>query len=173
MKIKILTLLVVAMLVAGCGNKQVPRERVPEHVTTETDVTDGVRIPYEPNGSHEMVTVSFNGVPMNLLWDTGCATTLIPVTEFQRMIREGKISGYDYSDTKYAQIADGSIVENFEFNIRDVSFNTTNGRPYVLHDISVLVSPNPNSSSLLGKNVIDQLGQFYRDESESCFVLKQ
>lgn len=173
MKTKLLVLVAMCLTMSACGPKQKPSERVPEFVKTDTITTEETMIPYDPQGSHEIVTVAFNGVPMNLLWDTGCSTTTIPVTEFARMIREGKITGYDYSDTKYAQIADGSIVENFEFNISTVTFNTVNGKPYVLHDVAIMVSPNPSASSLLGKNIIDRLGEYHRDEQETCFVFKK
>lgn len=172
MKTKLLVLAAICLIVTSCGPKQKPRERIPEYEDS-TDASTLAMIPYEPQGEHEVVTVAFNGVPMNLLWDTGCSITTIPITEFQRMIREDKISGYDYNDTKYAQIADGSLVENYEFNISTVTFNTVDGKPYVLHDVAIMVSPNPNSSLLLGKNVIDRLGEYHRNEKETCFVFKK
>ncbi len=172
MKTKLLLMLPMAMMMMACVSEQQPRPRVPEYEDI-TDANSVTMIPYEPQGDHEIVTVAFNGVPMNLLWDTGCSVTTIPYTEFARMIREDKISGYDYNDTKYAQIADGSIVENYEFNIATVTFNTVDGKPYVLHDVAIMVSPNPNSSLLLGKNVIDRLGEYHRNEKETCFVFKK
>jgi len=127
MKTKLLLMLPMVMMMMACASEQQPRERVPEYEDI-TDANSVTMIPYEPQGDHEIVTVAFNGVPMNLLWDTGCSVTTIPYTEFARMIREDKISGYDYNDTKYAQIADGSLVENYEFNISTVTFNTVDGK---------------------------------------------
>lgn len=176
MKTKLLVIAGLCLLVSACGPKQKPRDRVSEFETIDTAATALVQIPYEPKGGHEMVTVSFNGVPMNLMWDTGCTTTTIPITEFQRMIREDKIKDSDEyrpEYKKYARIADGSLMEIFEFNIGTVTFNTIDGKPYELHDVIITVSPNPNSSSLLGKNIIDQLGQYHRNEKETCFVFKK
>lgn len=171
MKIRLILLLVLAGLATGCEQKQKPGPRA-SILANDSTITAGSLIPYEPRGSHEYVTVAFNGVPMTMMWDTGCSTTTIPVSEFERMIKDSKISGYDYCGSSYAQIADGSIVETFEFNISSVTFNTLDGQPYVLHDVTISVSPNPNSSNLLGKNIIDQFGEYHRNENQSCFVVK-
>ena len=173
MKTNILLAFALCVLLASCESSQKPRERISELETVEAHQDGDIMIPYSPQDSHEVVTVSFNGVPMNLLWDTGCSITTIQVREFERMICEDKISGIDYSDTKYARIADGTLVENYEFNIRTVTFNTVDGKPYVLHDVAIMVSPNPNSASLLGKNIIDRLGEYHRNERETCFVFKK
>lgn len=165
--------ILLAVMAISCGNSQQPSARVSEFVFPDSTGADEIMIPYEPQGSHEVVTVAFNGVPMNLLWDTGCSTTTIPVTEYNRMVREQKITVYDYAGTRQAQIADGSIVESFVFNISTVTFHTTDGQPFELHDVAITVSPNPNSSLLLGKNIIDRLGQYRRDEQETCFVFKK
>ena len=167
------SILGVALLMCACSDNQSARERISELDEPDSLATNLIRIPYQPSGLHEIVTVAFNGVPMNLMWDTGCSITTIPLTEFERMIKEDKITGDDLKGVLKSRIADGTIVESFSFNIGTVTFNTISGAPKELHDVIIQVSPNPNASSLLGKNIIDELGHCRRNESESCFVLEK
>lgn len=167
----IYSLSIFLLVTISCSDGQRPRERVDEFATDSISPTAAM-IPYDPQGNHEVVSVSFNGVAFNLLWDTGCSMTTIPVTDFIRMVNEDKITDYDFSGTAAAVIADGSTVESFVFNIATVSLPNLKGKPVTLHDVHIMVSPNPNASRLLGKNVIDQLGAYRRDEKESCIIIE-
>ena len=173
MKFNLFIVLLLAVLTASCGSDQKPGQRVSELDNRDSISSNDILIPYEPRDGHEYVTVAFNGVPMTMCWDTGCTTTTISLNDFYRMVKEGKITDASYNDTKYAQIADGSFIETFEYYVSTATFNTVNGKQLVIHDVNILVAPYANASNLLGKNIIDQLDGYRRDDSQTCFVVRR
>lgn len=170
---RIVSLITVIAITTSCGESKTPSPRVDEFAS-DTLSLSGLMIPYEPQGDHEIVKVSFNGVTFNLLLDTGCTITTLSFDDFVAMAKEGKIRDFDYRDTDYATIADGSIMENLIFNIETITLPTVNnGKPIELHDVSIAISPYSNSSPrLLGKNILDQLGNWTIDKNSTCIVIQ-
>ncbi|MEM9544480.1 MAG: retropepsin-like aspartic protease [Bacteroidota bacterium] len=95
---------------------------------------------------NEIVTEEF-------ILDSGASFLSINSTVFENLRNEGTIRDFDYLDVVYATIADGSIVENFLFNISKVTIGQ-----YEFNNIKCIVSPNQNAPLLLGQNLLRAFG---------------
>ena len=61
-----------------------------------------------------------NGLPLQFIFDTGASNVYISLTEALFMLKNDYISKKDLGGTSYAQVADGSIVENTEVILREI-----------------------------------------------------
>lgn len=158
---------VAAMSCASCDNQKAT-DHIP--LNSDNDTLSYVEVPYDKVGiggsEHEQITVFFNGVPFNILWDTGCSITSLTLDDLKAMVREGAISDEDYRNTIGTTIADGSTIPNATFNINEIRIMGDNGKKIVLNDCVISVVANGQQGSrLLGKNIINQLGDVKKEET--------
>lgn len=92
-------------------------------------------------------------VTEEFILDSGASFLSINSNVFDNLREEGTIRDIDYLDVVYATIADGSVVENFLFNISKVTIGQ-----YEFNNIKCIVSPNPNAPLLLGQNILRAFG---------------
>ncbi len=84
-------------LMTACGGSQKPSERA--NVWDDTEInevelsTEKVCVPFKRTaGDLAEVQVSFNGVPFNMLWDTGASMTCISALELQKLAKRIKLN---------------------------------------------------------------------------------
>lgn len=119
-------------------------------------------IPFEEERGVKLVTVHMNGVPMNMIFDTGCSGVSISLHELITLAKNGKIAEEDILGTTYASIADGSIVENGTVNIKEIKIGEGDDK-IVLHNIEASVALNLEAPILLGNGVLDNVASFEID----------
>lgn len=94
-----------------------------------------------------------NGLPLQFIFDTGASDVNISLTEALFMLKNGYISQTDLGGTSYAQVADGSIVENTEVTLREIEVGGIK-----LKNIKAYVSNSLNAPLLFGQTAIQKLG---------------
>lgn len=94
-----------------------------------------------------------NGLPLQFIFDTGASNVYISLTEALFMLKNDYISKKDLGGTSYAQVADGSIVENTEVILREIEVGGIK-----LRNIKAYVSNSLNAPLLFGQSAIQELG---------------
>ena len=75
-------------------------------------------MPFREKNGVKYVRVSVNGVGLDMIFDTGCSSTLISIAEARYLYEKGKLTDEDVLGMANSQVADGSIVENMVVNLR-------------------------------------------------------
>lgn len=118
-----------------------------------------VSIPFVEKGGVKFVNVSVNGFGFEMIFDTGCSSTLISVAEANYLYQKGYLTDEDILGVSQSQIADGSIVENMVVNLREVIID---GKISCLN-VTATVSSNNNAPLLLGNEVLNRVASYSVD----------
>lgn len=163
------------LMTCACGGGQKPTARVDVYNDSDTAAfklsTEKVRVPFQrtPGGLAE-VQVSLNGVPFNMMWDTGASMTCISALELEKLAKDGKIELSDYQGAILTQIADGSTSQALVFNIKEIYIPAQDNQYLVLRDIDAAVSANSDAPLLIGQNVIQNLPKHTFDDSKGLII---
>lgn len=183
MKIKYLTLFLVAILFASCDGK----DQRPAFYDNGTDTfidsvtyddispdyermkdAEIVSIPFTENGGVKYINVSVNGFGFEMIFDTGCSGTLISVAEANYLYQKGYLTQDDIIGIAQSQIADGSIVENMVINLKEVILD---GKIRCT-DVTATVSANNNAPLLLGNEVLNRVASYAVDNENQTINFK-
>lgn len=121
-------------------------------VSMNPHANNDVVIPYREENGVKIVQAQLNGVGLSMIFDTGASTTLISLAEAQYLYSKGTLTDEDILNIGKSRIADGSIVEHLEINLREVVL----GNAIVCHNVKAIVSKNLNAPLLLGNSVLNR-----------------
>lgn len=168
-------LVMLAVLLTACGGGEKKRSVVyVEEEDFETEVGnyaksgDEVVIPFREEGGVKYVSVTVNGMDVEMIFDTGCSTALISMAEANYLYQKGLLEEEDILGTAHAMIADGSIVENAVVNLRELVI----GGQIVCRDVTATVSENPAAPLLLGNEVLDRVATIEIDNERKALIFK-
>lgn len=160
------------ILFVSCGKeKKQPVYYSDVPLQEESDLfTDGdeVIIPFREEGGVKYVAVKINGLPCDMIFDTGCSLTLISLSEAATLYRKGELLEEDFIGTGRSQIADGSIVENMVVNLREIILDDK----IVCRDVTATVSNNIHAPLLLGNEVLNRLATITIDNENNHLIFK-
>lgn len=137
-------------------------------VTENTDISEIVTVPFREDAGVKYVKVSVNGFGFEMIFDTGCSGTLISVAEANYLYEKGYLKAEDYLGKSKSQIADGSIVENMVFNLKEVIID---GKIRCM-DVTATVSANSNAPLLLGNEVLNRVASYTMDNENKTINFK-
>ena len=167
-------ILLFVTLLVSCG-KEKKKPVYYDTLTTEEETLyaqsgDEVVVPYRSEDGVKYVKVKVNGVEFDMIFDTGCSSTLISVAEANYLYQKGLLSQEDVIGVAHSQIADGSIVENMVVNLKEVVIDDRISCP----DVKATVSSNVQAPLLLGNEVLDRVATITIDNTNQTlkFVLK-
>lgn len=181
-KIKRYCLLAVVVALVACGQeKKKPAfydnspstdntvEQTDYESTTYSSASgDIVSIPFTEKGAVKYVPVTVNGFGFEMIFDTGCSTTLISVAEARYLYEKGYLTDDDFIGVTQSQIADGSIVENMVVNLKEVVI----GGQIRCLDVQATVSANNNAPLLLGNEILNRAAAFAVDNENKTINFK-
>lgn len=139
--------------------------------TTESSSSDGsvegalIRsfdIPFREEYGVKLVPVQINGLKLDMIFDTGCSTTLISMAEANYLYSKGLLSRDDIIGTVRSQVADGRITKNMVVNLKEVIL----GDQLVFHDVEASVSENMQAPLLLGNEVLNRIASYTIDNAQ-------
>lgn len=124
-------------------------------------------IPYTEECGVKIVSVRVNGIPMDMIFDTGCSGTLISLAEANYLFEKGLLAEEDFMGTSESVIADGSVVENMVVMLRRVEV----GGAIYCDDVVATVSPNVEAPLLMGNEILDRVKSFTVDNVGKNIIL--
>ncbi len=162
-KYKYIAIACACLLIISCKSKK--NEYDPYELTDIPDKEEisksAFEIDFKKTGNNlKTIHVKFNDSNgHDALFDTGCSGLLISKLEFVELIKSKTITEDDYRGDSYGSIADGSVIKNPKYNIREISVTDKNGKVHALHDIEAVIVDNIEADILIGGSVIDNLAK--------------
>lgn len=157
MKKSLLFLAIMAMaLCYSCGNKEKIKWASGEE--KETRQVDKILVPFTRTESNLIsLQASLNGVPFNMIYDTGASGSTISVLELQQLKKEGKFNEDDFVGLTLAMLADGSLMIGERITIKEIWIQGQGNVTLRVPDVEVTVVDDENASMLMGQDIIGQL----------------
>lgn len=127
-----------------------------------------VSIPFTERNGVKYINVAVNGFGFEMIFDTGCSSTLISVAEANYLYQKGYLTQDDIFGVTKSQIADGSIVENMVINLKEVILD---GKIRCTN-VTATVSANSNAPLLLGNDVLNRVAEYSVDNENRIINFK-
>lgn len=134
-------------------------------------VNDQIEVPFERQAGVKFVSVKLNGIPMEMILDTGCSSTLISVAEANYLYSKGLISDEDIIGETYSQIADGSLRVGLEINLRELEIGGEEALTF--KNVRAVIDKNVNAPLLLGNEVFDRVGSVTVDNDRDVVIFSK
>ena len=171
MKMRTKTVLIGSLLVLtllACQNKNRRKEILFDFETTTeneqneqtrsdfvlgTDLDATIEVPYKEQDGVKIIPVKINnGFEIDMVFDTGCSSSLISLAEAKYLAEKGLLAVEDIKGVSHSMIADGSIVENAVINLKEIII----GDKIVCYNVEAVVSENADAPLLLGNEVLNR-----------------
>lgn len=148
------------VLLCSCGG-DLEEEYRPSQFPKQTSA-QGYKIPYETHGNDVLVKIRLNGGTQfaNAVWDSGCSFQLkISELEIMNLMKDQTFrSAAHVSDAVEVTVANGEKATMDAYVLDVVSFTDSNGEEHSVSNVIAVVDPNINTSILVGKPLMDELG---------------
>lgn len=129
-------------------------------------------VPFKEKAGVKFVDVSINScLGTEMIFDTGCSSTLISVAEANYLYLKGYISENDIIGTAQSQIADGRIVENMVIKLKEVVIYGIDEQ-ISCNDVEATVSLNCAAPLLLGNEILDRVDEYTIDNKNKTIKFK-
>lgn len=125
-----------------------------------------VPITRHPGGTFE-VACEVNGLPLNMIFDTGASDVSISKVEADFMFKNNYLGREDIMGKQYYQTADGGISEGTVITLKEVKIGDA-----VLHNVNASVAKSQKAPLLLGQSVLEKFGTFTVDNINSKLIIK-
>ncbi|NVZ08722.1 retroviral-like aspartic protease family protein [Allochromatium humboldtianum] len=119
---------------------------------------------FKEGGVYHLPVKINQSIELNFIIDTGASTVHIPIDVALTLMRAGTISDSDFLGEQSYKTADGSIVENMRFNLRNIRIGEKS-----IHNVEASVG-SIESPLLLGQNVLAKLEPWHLSTSRGVFV---
>lgn len=127
-----------------------------------------ILIPFREENGVKYIHVEVNGMPLEMIFDTGCSGTLLSLAEANYLYQKGKLAKEDLLGISKSQIADGSIVENMVVNLKEIVIDDQ----IVCPNVTATVSNNLNAPLLLGNEILNRLATITIDNDNNKLKFK-
>lgn len=133
---------------------------------------DKVIVPFRRDGGVKIIRVTVNGLPMDMILDTGASSSCISVAEAQYLYNKGLLSRSDFLGTVNSQVADGTIVQGVVINLSKVIIE--GDQSIICRDVKAVVVNNMSAPLLLGNEILDRMAsvKVLNDQSVVEFTLR-
>jgi aspartyl protease family protein len=124
------------------------------------------RIPLSARGSVPSVSVQINGaLALSFIIDTGASQVAIPEDVALTLMRTGTITESDFVGSAQFTLADGSMVEKQQVNLRSLKLGSR-----TIHNVRASIG-SVKSPLLLGQTALRQLEPWRVDSTSNHLVL--
>ncbi len=132
--------------------------------TTET-ITE-IAVKRNPGGTFE-IPCDINGLPLQMIFDTGASDVTISSVEANFMFKNGYLSEKDIKGKKYYQVANGQIGEGTTITLREVKIGDAS-----LHNVDASVVKSQKAPLLLGQSAMERFGTITIDNQNNKLIIK-
>lgn len=135
---------------------------MPEKEETVTEIA----VKRNPGGTFE-IPCDINGLPLQMVFDTGASDVSISSVEANFMFKNGYISEKDIKGKRYYQTADGQLSEGVTITLREVKIGDA-----VLHNVDASVVKSQKAPLLLGQSAMERFGTITIDNQNNKLIIK-
>ena len=135
---------------------------MPENDETVTEIA----VKRNPGGTFE-IPCDINGLPLQMIFDTGASDVTISSVEANFMFKNGYLSDKEIKGKKYYQIANGQISEGTTITLREVKIGDA-----VLHNVDASVVKSQKAPLLLGQSAMERFGTITIDNQNNKLIIK-
>jgi hypothetical protein len=160
---KIITFIMLAVALISCnskGSKEYDPYAIKDSSKKEVEKSS-FQIPFKTTESQiKTIHVKLNNTNgYDAIFDTGCSGMLISKLEMIELIKSGTITENDYVGDAQSSIADGSVINNPIYTIKEISVTDSKGKTHSINNVQATVVDNINAEILIGSTVIDNLAK--------------
>lgn len=112
----------------------------------------------ERDGGVYKISCTVNGARMKMIFDTGASSVSLSRSMAEYLIENDYISKNDLLGTSKVRIADGSVVNAYRVNLKDVEIGGMH-----LYNVEATISTSQYAPLLLGQSAIQKLGKISID----------
>ena len=141
------------------------KENEIESPSGEESITE-VAIKRNPGGTFE-IPCDINGLPLQMIFDTGASDVTISSVEANFMFKNGYLAEKDIKGKRYYQVANGQINEGTVITLRKVKIGDA-----VLRNVDASVVKNQQAPLLLGQSVMERFGTITIDNQNNKLIIK-
>lgn len=131
-----------------------------EQIVTEIDMTR------KPGGTFE-IPCDINGLPLQMIFDTGASDVTISSVEANFMLKNGYLSERDVKGKRYYQVANGQLSEGTVITLREVKVGDA-----VLRNVDASVVNSQKAPLLLGQSAMERFGTITIDNINNKLLIK-
>ena len=139
------------------------QEGTPE---TKEPMTVEVALKRHSGGTFE-IPCDINGLPLQMIFDTGASDVTISSVEASFMLKNGYLSNRDIKGKKYYQTANGQISEGTVITLREIKIGDA-----VLHNVDASVVGSQKAPLLLGQSAMERFGTITIDNANNKIIIK-
>lgn len=147
------------LILSSCGQNPNKVKYNPYEISPDKTKTFSFEIPFKTTSSNvKTIHIKLNDVEgIDAIFDTGSSGLLLSTLEAVSLVKQGTLSNSDNLGQALSSIADGSVIINEQYNIREVSVTDLNGNVHTVSNVVATVVDNIEADVLVGNTVIDQL----------------
>ena len=135
---------------------------MPEKEETITEIA----VKRNPGGTFE-IPCDINGLPLQMIFDTGASDVTISSVEANFMFKNGYLADKDIKGKRYYQVANGQINEGTVITLREVKIGDA-----VLHNVDASVVKSQKAPLLLGQSAMERFGAITIDNQNNKLIIK-
>ena len=135
-------------------------------VEEKEELVTEIAVKRNPGGTFE-IPCDINGLPLQMIFDTGASDVTISSVEANFMLKNGYLSEKDVKGKRYYQIADGQISEGTVITLREVKIGDA-----VLHNVDASVVKSQRAPLLLGQSAMERFGTITIDNANNKLIIK-
>jgi clan AA aspartic protease (TIGR02281 family) len=133
----------------------------------DTKIPGTYVIPFKQRGSGTFeVSSKINGLPLNMLFDTGASDISISRTEVDFMLKNGYLSERDYVGTQVYNLANGANEESKTILLKRVEFGGL-----VLKNVMASIVENREAGMLFGQSAMGRYGSITIDNKKKQLII--
>ena len=134
---------------------------------TKGPMTVEVALKRHSGGTFE-IPCDINGLPLQMIFDTGASDVTISSVEASFMLKNGYLSNRDIKGKKYYQTANGQISEGTVITLREIKIGDA-----VLHNVDASVVGSQKAPLLLGQSAMERFGTITIDNEAGKIIIKR
>lgn len=131
----------------------------------ETTITE-ISMKRSPGGTFE-IPCDINGLPLQMVFDTGASDVTISSVEANFMLKNGYLSERDVKGTRYYQVASGELNAGTVITLREVKVGDA-----VLKNVEASVVKSQKAPLLLGQSAMERFGTITIDNINNKLIIK-
>ena len=131
----------------------------------EESVTE-IAVKRNPGGTFE-IPCDINGLPLQMIFDTGASDVTISSVEANFMFKNGYLADKDIKGKRYYQVANGQINEGTVITLREVKIGDA-----VLHNVDASVVKSQKAPLLLGQSAMERFGAITIDNANNKLIIR-